>query len=272
MNARLCRVSSQWWSDLPELTHLEKACRQSDETWSDMPNWLPTMTPRLKTDPEKLTLAPNSCNSLTDSLSSCCNSNWVLSAFILSRLLLIHASIRSTHETKRCTVVDADMTGASVCRQHMSARLNRHYTSNSSARYKRNSNGPSTEPCGTPKVSIINVHRTSAYETCWASPWRNDWIRDSATPQMQKDCWSWSTSMSRSTQSNVVLRSKRPAFWHPGGQQRRRCLTKPAEVQALLISSPDHSQSAQGATQQGDTDTICSLYSTLQGAPAIYRK
>jgi len=90
----------------------KKHARQSEATWSDMLSWLSMVTPRFVTDPEKLTLAPRSCNSLTDSLFSCClvpsHNSWVLSAFILSRLLLIHASIRSTHEVKRCTMVDAD--------------------------------------------------------------------------------------------------------------------------------------------------------------------
>ena len=94
----------------------KKHARQSEATWSDMLSWLSMVTPRFVTDPEKLTLAPRSCNSLTDSLFSCClvpsHNSWVLSAFILSRLLLIHASIRSTHEVKRCTMVDADVAGA----------------------------------------------------------------------------------------------------------------------------------------------------------------
>jgi len=40
--------------------------------WSDMVNWLLMVTPRFEADPEKLTLAPSSCNSFTDSLFSCC--------------------------------------------------------------------------------------------------------------------------------------------------------------------------------------------------------
>jgi len=89
---------------------------QSEATWLDMFSWLSMVTPRFVTDPEKLTLALRSCNSLTDSLFSCClvpsHNRWVLSAFILRRLQLIHALIRSIHEVKRCTVVDADVAGA----------------------------------------------------------------------------------------------------------------------------------------------------------------
>ena len=63
-------------------------------------------TPRSETVLEKPTLAESSCNSVTVSLSSCCllrTNSCVLSAFILSPLLLIHSSVRSTQEMKRCS-------------------------------------------------------------------------------------------------------------------------------------------------------------------------
>jgi len=145
MYKRLCHVSGQWWSDLPELTKLEKHVQQSDETWSDMLNWLS----RFKTELEKLTLAPSNCNSLTNSLFNFClfssHSNWVLSAFILSRLLLIHASIRCSSTKRRPTVVDADVAGALMytCVSSVydcAVKPTLAITLKNSAVYKRNSN------------------------------------------------------------------------------------------------------------------------------------
>jgi len=94
----------------------KKHADKSDETWSDMLNWLWIMMLRFEMELEKPIQPPSSFNLLTDSLFSCClvpsDSNWVLSAFILSWLLLIHTSICLMHEMKRCTVVDADVAGA----------------------------------------------------------------------------------------------------------------------------------------------------------------
>ena len=103
--------------------------RDSAATWSAILSWLSTRTPRSDTTVENLTLADDRSSSDVDSLSSCClvpsQIIWVLSAFILSRLLLIQASICSTHETKRWTTVDDNVAGAWCtleCRRHTSDR------------------------------------------------------------------------------------------------------------------------------------------------------
>jgi len=98
---------------------------------------------------EKLTLAESSCSSVTVSLLSCLVPSYnsrVLSAFILSRLLPIHSPIRSTQETKRYTVVDADAAGALMYNCVSSAGYEPTILNNSAV-YSRNSNGPRTELC-----------------------------------------------------------------------------------------------------------------------------
>jgi len=78
-------------------------------------------------------------------------------------------------------------------------------TSKSSEVYKINSNGPNIEP-------VVRQGSAQSTEPQHNSPWRNNWIHVSATPQMPlKDYRSRSTRISWSTQSNLALRSKSPS-------------------------------------------------------------
>ena len=103
----------------------------------------------------------SSDSSVTVSLSSCCRVpsqiSCVLSAFILSRLLLIQASTFSTHHTNCCTVVMTNGAGAlyscvSSAYEWLVSPVPA-VMSNNSAVYSRNSSGPSTQPCGSPHSS-----------------------------------------------------------------------------------------------------------------------
>jgi len=85
----------------------KKQDRQSDATWSAMLSWPSIRTPRSDTVVENWM-----DSSVVESLSSCCRvpsyTSCVLSAFILSRLLDIHASTRLTHSTNVWVVVEVD--------------------------------------------------------------------------------------------------------------------------------------------------------------------
>ena len=82
---------AEWWRDA------HRDCIA--DTWSFMVSWLSRIKPRSWTVDEKFILADSRDSSVTESLSSCCvvpsHISCVL-AFILSRLLLIHASMHST--------------------------------------------------------------------------------------------------------------------------------------------------------------------------------
>ena len=116
MHQRFIRIYSQWRPDHSNLSHQEKQDRQSDATWSAMLSWPSITTPRSDTVVENWTLADSRDSSVVESLSSCCrvpsHTSCVLSAFILSRLLDIHASTRSTHSTNIWVVVEVDAAGA----------------------------------------------------------------------------------------------------------------------------------------------------------------
>ena len=77
--------------------------RQVAVTWSRMVSWLSKWTPRLDTEVEKWMLADNSWSSSMSILASCCRDpihiTCVFSAFILSLLQFIHASIFSVQLT-----------------------------------------------------------------------------------------------------------------------------------------------------------------------------
>jgi len=125
-----------------------------------MVSWPSILTPRSSTADDNLTRADSSGSSVVVSLASCCrvpsHTSCVLSAFILSLLLRIQASMRSMHVMKRCVETDADAAGALMytcvslayeCPTSPALEM----MSNNSAVYNRNSNGPRTEPC--PKSS-----------------------------------------------------------------------------------------------------------------------
>jgi len=128
-----------------------------------MVSWPSMLTPRSSTADDGLTRADSSGSSVVVSLTSCCHvpshTSCVLSAFIFSLLLHIQASMRSTQARKCCVETDADAAGALMytcvsLAYECSTSPALEMMSNNSVVYNRNSNGPRTEPCGTPKSSF----------------------------------------------------------------------------------------------------------------------
>ena len=100
--------------------------KQKNLTTADL---LPSIrTPRSDTVLENWTLADSGDNSVVESLSSCCrvpsHTSCILSAFILSQLLDIHAS---THSTNIGVVFEVDVAGALMTLVHVLQKVSVKY-------------------------------------------------------------------------------------------------------------------------------------------------
>ena len=165
-------------------------------------------------------------------LASCCRDpihiTCVLSAFILSLLLLIHDSIFFVQLTNRRTAVRAfeapvlrwTCVSSAYKWAFMSSFL---MISSNSAMYRRNRSGPSTEHTSEPSCpswwySAIwkdsrdpSTEQLSRNITCCIRFRRKDLIQLSADPVMPNVRSSRANRISWSTQSNAALRSSKPS-------------------------------------------------------------